>query len=30
MLENGIDTIYTENVKDFEKIPGIRAVNPFE
>ncbi len=30
MIENGIATIYTENVKDFERIPGIKAVNPFE
>lgn len=29
MLENGITTIYTENTKDFERIPGIKAVNPF-
>ena len=28
-LENGIKKIYTENVKDFRKIPGLRAVNPF-
>ncbi|MBI4043940.1 MAG: PIN domain-containing protein [Candidatus Diapherotrites archaeon] len=25
---NGIQTIYTENTKDFERIPGIKAVNP--
>lgn len=30
MLENGVDTIYTENAEDFAKIPGIRAINPFE
>ncbi len=30
MLENGINTIYTENTQDFQKIPGIKAVNPFE
>ncbi|MBI5225743.1 PIN domain-containing protein [Candidatus Micrarchaeota archaeon] len=30
MFENGIDTIYTENVEDFGKIPGIKAVNPFD
>ncbi len=30
MLENGIDTIYTENTQDFQKIPGIKAVNPFD
>ena len=29
MKENGITTIYTENVKDFQKIKGIKAVNPF-
>ncbi len=30
MIENGIFHIYTENVKDFNKIPGIITVNPFE
>ncbi|MBI3033083.1 PIN domain-containing protein [Candidatus Woesearchaeota archaeon] len=30
MLENGIYQIYTENTKDFKKIPQISAVNPFE
>ena len=30
MLENGINTIYTENTHDFEKIPGIKAENPFK
>lgn len=29
MKENEIYTIITENEKDFKKIPGIRAVNPF-
>lgn len=29
MLENGIDTIYTENADDFAKIHGIKAINPF-
>ncbi|MDZ4256971.1 MAG: PIN domain-containing protein [archaeon] len=29
MLENGITKIYTENTKDFSKIKGIKAVNPF-
>lgn len=29
MKEHGITTIYTED-KDFEKIEGIKAVNPFE
>lgn len=28
-LENGIDTIYTENAKDFGIFKSIRAVNPF-
>lgn len=27
-LRHEIYTIYTENVKDFEKIPGINVVNP--
>lgn len=27
-LENLVTTIYTENVKDFEKIQGIKAINP--
>ncbi|MBI4918697.1 PIN domain-containing protein [archaeon] len=30
MIENEIYDIYTENTKDFSKIPGINAVNPFE
>lgn len=30
MLENSISIIYTENVKDFSKIPGITAINPFK
>ena len=25
-----INTFYTENIKDFERIPGIRVVNPLE
>ncbi len=29
MIENGIFIIYTENTKDFSKIPGITAKNPF-
>lgn len=29
MLENNIKEILTENIKDFEKISGIIAVNPF-
>lgn len=30
MKENGVDTIVTENEKDFRKIPGIKVVNPFK
>lgn len=30
MQENGIDVIYTENTKDFGKIPWLKAVNPFK
>jgi len=29
MIENSILTIYTENDKDFRKIPGIKVINPF-
>ena len=29
MLENNITKIYTENTKDFRKIPGIQPTNPF-
>jgi len=29
MLENNVHVIYTENTKDFNKIPGIKAINPF-
>ena len=29
MLENGITRICTENTKDFNKVEGIKAVNPF-
>ena len=29
LLENRVFVIYTQNVRDFEGIPGIRAVNPF-
>lgn len=29
MLNNGINRILTANTKDFSKIPGIEAVNPF-
>ena len=27
-MENFVTTIYTENIKDFQKIPGIKAINP--
>ncbi len=30
MLENGVSTIYTENEKDFKKMRGINAINPFK
>ena len=30
MIENGIKTIYTENTKDFSKVPGIKAINPVQ
>lgn len=30
MLDNGINRILTGNTKDFSKIPGIEAVNPFK
>lgn len=30
MKLNGVSTIYTENTKDFLKIPGINAVNPIK
>lgn len=29
MLENGVETVYTENVKDFTTFREIYAVNPF-
>lgn len=29
MTENGISTIYTENIKDF-KVPWIKVINPFK
>jgi predicted nucleic acid-binding protein len=29
MLENGIETIITENERDFKKIPNIIVSNPF-
>ena len=30
MLEHGITTIYTENEKDFKKMPGITVINPLK
>ncbi|MFH1587729.1 MAG: PIN domain-containing protein [Candidatus Diapherotrites archaeon] len=30
MQENNIKTIYTENTKDFKKIPGIKTINPIQ
>ena len=30
MQENHLSIIYTEDTKDFEKIPGINAINPFD
>lgn len=30
MQENSIDTIYTENTKDFAKVPWLKAINPFK
>ncbi len=30
MKQNGITSIYTENVKDFEKVQWITAVNPMD
>jgi predicted nucleic acid-binding protein len=29
MKEHGISKIITENVKDFDKIPGLEVINPF-
>ena len=29
MLDNGVRRIYTENVKDFNGVSGIDAINPF-
>ena len=28
-LENSVDTIYTENTKDFEPFKSIKTINPF-
>lgn len=30
ILEDGINSIYTENVSDFRKIPQLKIINPFE
>ncbi|VVB94727.1 PIN domain protein [uncultured archaeon] len=30
MKQNGINGIYTENVKDFDKVPWVTAINPME
>jgi predicted nucleic acid-binding protein len=30
MLEHGIETIVTENDRDFKKIRGVTAINPFK
>jgi len=30
MLEHGVRTIVTENERDFKRIPGIMALNPFK
>lgn len=30
MKENGLVKIYTENEKDFKKIPGIKVINPLK
>ena len=30
MLQNNIYTIYTENDKDFKKIPGLKVINPLK
>ena len=30
MRENNVFSIYTENTKDFKKIPWIKIINPFE
>lgn len=30
MIENNIFTIYTENEKDFKKIPGLTVINPLK
>ena len=29
MIENNVFTIYTENERDFKKIPGLKVINPF-
>lgn len=30
MLDNQVETIYTCNIKDFEEIKEIRAINPLD
>lgn len=30
MKENGIFALYTENEKDFKKVPGIKVINPIK
>lgn len=30
MKSNGITNVYTENTKDFEKVPWIKALNPMD
>ncbi len=30
MLENNVLTIYTENVKHFERVPALKVINPFK
>lgn len=30
MLENDVHEIITENTKDFDKIPNLKAINPFK
>lgn len=30
MLEHGVNTVVTENERDFKRIPGITVINPFK
>jgi len=30
LIENGVFRIYTENEKDFQKIPGLKVINPIK